>query len=82
MMPLRLLGGQLSFAFPDAAVARFAHIRAGKADPARDQSSTPPQLPKVPTFAEAGDFPGLGNLQLLQGVVAPAGNARGDRAGA
>jgi len=67
MMP-SLLGGQLSFAFPDAAVA-LAHIRAGKLVPLAIDHA--PQLPKVPTFAEAG-FPGL-EIYSSFSVVAPAG---------
>jgi len=68
MMP-SLLGGQLSFAFPDAAVA-LAHIRAGKLVPLAIIDHAP-QLPKVPTFAEAG-FPGL-EIYSSFSVVAPAG---------
>ena len=68
MMP-SLLGGQLSFAFPDAAVA-LAHIRAGKLIPLAIIEHAP-QLPKVPTFAEAG-FPGL-EIYSSFSVVAPAG---------
>src|SRR5207245_9800246 len=68
MMP-SLLGGQLSFAFPDAAVA-LAHIRAGKLIPLAIIEHAP-QLPKVPTFAEAG-FPGL-EIYRTFSVAAPAG---------
>src|SRR3989440_3054550 len=68
MMP-SLLGGQLSFAFPDAAVA-LAHIRAGKLVPLAIIDHAP-QLPKGPTFAEAG-FPGL-EIYSSFSVVAPAG---------
>src|SRR5256885_6717752 len=68
MMP-SLLGGQLSFAFPDAAVA-LAHIRAGKLVPLAIIDH-PPQLPKVPTFAEAG-FPGL-EIYSSFSVAAPSG---------
>ncbi|HKB73197.1 MAG TPA: tripartite tricarboxylate transporter substrate binding protein [Burkholderiales bacterium] len=68
MMP-SLLGGQLSFAFPDAAVA-LAHIRAGKLIPLAIIEHAP-QLPKVPTFAEAG-FPGL-EIYSSFSVAAPAG---------
>jgi tripartite-type tricarboxylate transporter receptor subunit TctC len=68
MMP-SLLGGQLDFAFPDAAVA-LAHIRAGKLIPLAIIEHAP-QLPKVPTFAEAG-FPGL-EIYSSFSVVAPAG---------
>ena len=68
MMP-SLLGGQLSFAFPDAAVA-LAHIRAGRLIPLAIIEHAP-QLPKVPTFAEAG-FPGL-EIYSSFSVVAPAG---------
>jgi len=68
MMP-SLLGGQLSFAFPDAAVA-LAHIRAGKLIPLAIIEHAP-QLPDVPTFAEAG-FPGL-DIYSSFSVVAPAG---------
>jgi tripartite-type tricarboxylate transporter receptor subunit TctC len=68
MMP-SLLGGQLSFAFPDAAVA-LAHIRAGKLIPLAIIEHAP-QLAKVPTFAEAG-FPGL-EIYSSFSVVAPAG---------
>src|SRR5437660_702195 len=68
MMP-SLLGGQLSFAFPDAAVA-LAHIRAGKLIPLAIIEHAP-QLPKVPTFAEAG-FPGL-EIYSSFSVVAPSG---------
>src|SRR5256885_6635231 len=68
MMP-SLLGGQLSFAFPDAAVA-LAHIKAGKLVPLAIIDHAP-QLPKVPTFAEAG-FPGL-EIYSSFSVVAPAG---------
>src|SRR5260370_42695819 len=68
MMP-SLLGGQRSFALPDAAVA-LAHIRAGKLIPLAIIEHAP-QLPKVPTFAEAG-FPGL-EIYSSFSVVAPAG---------
>ncbi|HMH17053.1 MAG TPA: tripartite tricarboxylate transporter substrate binding protein [Burkholderiales bacterium] len=68
MMP-SLLGGQLSFAFPDAAVA-LPHIRAGKLIPLAIIEHAP-QLPNVPTFAEAG-FPGL-DIYSSFSVVAPAG---------
>jgi tripartite-type tricarboxylate transporter receptor subunit TctC len=68
MMP-SLLGGQLSFAFPDAAVA-LAHIRAGKLIPLAIIEHAP-QLPKVPTFAEAG-FPGL-EIYSSFSVAAPSG---------
>src|SRR6266699_997225 len=70
MMP-SLLGGQLSFAFPDAAVA-LAHIRAGKLI-ALAIIERAPQLPKVPTFAEAG-FPGL-EIYSSFSVAAPSGTA-------
>src|SRR5258708_1039996 len=72
MMP-SLLGGQLSFAFPDAAVA-LAHIRAGKLIPLAIIEHAP-QLPKVPTFAGAG-FPGL-DIYSSFSVVAPAGTPAG-----
>ncbi len=72
MMP-SLLGGQLSFAFPDAAVA-LAHIRAGKLIPLAIIEHAP-QLPKVPTFAEAG-FPGL-EIYSSFSVAAPAGTPAG-----
>ncbi len=68
MMP-SLLGGQLNFAFPDAAVA-LAHIRAGKLIPLAIIEHAP-QLPKVPTFAEAG-FPGL-EIYSSFSVAAPSG---------
>src|SRR5437899_10100507 len=68
MMP-SLLGGQLDFAFPDAAVA-LPHIRAGKLIPLAIIEHAP-QLPKVPTFAEAG-FPGL-EIYSSFSVVAPSG---------
>lgn len=68
MMP-SLLGGQLSFAFPDAAVA-LPHIKAGKLIPLAIIEHAP-QLPNVPTFAEAG-FPGL-DIYSSFSVVAPAG---------
>ena len=68
MMP-SLLGGQLSFAFPDAAVA-LAHIRAGRLIPLAIIEHAP-QLPKVPTFAEAG-FPGL-EIYSSFSVAAPSG---------
>ncbi|TMG74515.1 MAG: tripartite tricarboxylate transporter substrate binding protein [Betaproteobacteria bacterium] len=67
MMP-SLLGGQLDFAFPDAAVA-LPHIRAGKLIPLAIIERTS-FLPKVPTFAEAG-FPGL-EIYSSFSVVAPA----------
>src|SRR5256885_3475155 len=69
MMP-SLLGGQLSFAFPDAAVA-LAHIRAGKLIPLAIIEHAP-QLPQVPTFAEAG-FPGL-EISSSFSVVWPPGS--------
>src|SRR5260221_8138492 len=68
MMP-SLLGGQLSFAFPDAAVA-LAHIRAGKLIPLAIIEHAP-HLPQVPTFAEPG-FPGL-EIYSSFSVVAPSG---------
>jgi tripartite-type tricarboxylate transporter receptor subunit TctC len=68
MMP-SLLGGQLNFAFPDAAVA-LPHIRAGKLIPLAIIERTN-LLPKVPTLAEAG-FPGL-EIYSSFSVVAPAG---------
>src|SRR5258706_583665 len=71
MMP-SLLGGQLSFAFPDAAVA-LAHIRAGKLIPLAIIEHAP-QLPKVPTFAEAG-FPGL-EIYSSFSVAAPSWPSR------
>jgi tripartite-type tricarboxylate transporter receptor subunit TctC len=70
MMP-SLLGGQLSFAFPDAAVA-LPHIRAGKLIPLAIIEHAP-QLPGVPTFAEAG-FPGL-EIYSSFSVVAPSGTS-------
>src|SRR5712691_3978286 len=70
MMP-SLLGGQLNFAFPDAAVA-LAHIKAGKLVPLAILEHAP-QLPKVPTFAEAG-FPGL-EIYSSFSVAAPSGTA-------
>jgi tripartite-type tricarboxylate transporter receptor subunit TctC len=68
MMP-SLIGGQLDFAFPDAAVA-LPHIRAGKLIPLAIIEHAP-QLPDVPTFAEAG-FPGL-EIYSSFSVAAPAG---------
>jgi tripartite-type tricarboxylate transporter receptor subunit TctC len=68
MLP-SLLGGQLSFGFPDAAVA-LPHIRAGKLIPLAIIEHAP-QLPDVPTFAEAG-FPGL-DIYSSFSVAAPAG---------
>src|SRR3989441_705099 len=68
MMP-SLLGGQLDFAFPDAAVA-LPHIRAGKLMPLAVIVRTN-ALPKVPTLAEAG-FPGL-EIYSSFSVVAPSG---------
>src|SRR5690349_3626962 len=64
-----LLGGQVSFAFPDAAIAT-PHIKAGKLRALAIIARTP-QLPGVPTFAEAG-FPGL-EIYSSFSVVAPAG---------
>jgi tripartite-type tricarboxylate transporter receptor subunit TctC len=68
MMPA-LLGGQLNFAFPDAAVA-LPHIKAGKLIPLAILERTS-LLPGVPTLAEAG-FPGL-EIYSSFSVVAPAG---------
>jgi len=68
MMPA-LLGGQLNFAFPDAAVA-LPHIKAGKLIPLAIIERTG-LLPGVPTLAEAG-FPGL-EIYSSFSVVAPAG---------
>ena len=70
MMP-SLLGGQLDFAFPDAAVA-LPHIRAGKLMPLAIIVRTD-ALPKVPTLAEAG-YPGL-EIYSSFSVVAPAGTS-------
>jgi tripartite-type tricarboxylate transporter receptor subunit TctC len=64
-----LLGGQVNFAFPDAAIA-IPHIRAGKLIPLAIIEHAP-QLPNVPTLAEAG-FPGL-DIYSSFSVVAPAG---------
>jgi tripartite-type tricarboxylate transporter receptor subunit TctC len=64
-----LLGGQVNFAFPDAAIA-IPHIRAGKLIPLAIIEHAP-QLPGVPTLAEAG-FPGL-EIYSSFSVVAPAG---------
>jgi len=64
-----LLGGQVSFAFPDAAIA-IPHIKSGKLR-ALAIIEHAPQLPDVPTFAEAG-FPGL-EIYSSFSVVAPAG---------
>jgi tripartite-type tricarboxylate transporter receptor subunit TctC len=64
-----LLGGQLSFAFPDAAIA-IPHIKSGRLR-ALAIIEHAPQLPGVPTFAEAG-FPGL-EIYSSFSVVAPAG---------
>nr|WP_145545546.1 tripartite tricarboxylate transporter substrate binding protein [Variovorax boronicumulans] len=66
-----LLGGQFQFAF--ATVPTLAeHIKAGRL---RALAVTPrqrvPQLPDVPTFAEAG-LPGVDTMPLF-GLVAPAG---------
>jgi len=66
-----LLGGQVSFAFPDAAIA-LPHIRAGKLVPLAIIERTS-LLPEVPTLAEAG-FPGL-EIYSSFSVVAPAGTA-------
>src|SRR6266853_6430700 len=67
MMP-SLLGGQLDFAFPEAAVA-LTHIRAGKLMPLAVIVRTN-ALPKVPTLAEAG-FPGL-EIYSSFSVAAPS----------
>src|SRR5947208_2139125 len=64
-----LLGGQVNFAFPDAAIA-IPHIKAGKLRALAIIARTP-QLPDVPTLAEAG-FPGL-EIYSSFSVVAPAG---------
>jgi tripartite-type tricarboxylate transporter receptor subunit TctC len=64
-----LLGGQVSFAFPDAAIA-LPHIRAGKLVPLAIIEHAK-LLPEVPTLAEAG-FPGL-EIYSSFSVVAPAG---------
>ena len=64
-----LLGGQVNFAFPDAAIA-IPHIRAGKLIPLAIIARTG-LLPEVPTLAEAG-FPGL-EIYSSFSVVAPAG---------
>ena len=66
-----LLGGQVSFAFPDAAIA-VPHIKAGRLRALAIIESAP-QLPGVPTFAEAG-FPGL-EIYSSFSVVAPAGTS-------
>jgi tripartite-type tricarboxylate transporter receptor subunit TctC len=63
-----LLGGQVKFAFPDAAVA-LPQIKAGKLVPLAIIERVP-QLPDVPTLAEAG-FPGL-EIYSSFSVVAPA----------
>jgi len=64
-----LLGGQVDFAFPDAAIA-IPHIKAGKLRALAIIERTR-QLPDVPTLAEAG-FPGL-EIYSSFSVVAPAG---------
>ena len=64
-----LLGGQVNFAFPDAAIA-IPHIKAGKLRALAIIERTHP-LPEVPTLAEAG-FPGL-EIYSSFSVVAPAG---------
>src|SRR5712692_4334365 len=64
-----LLGGQVNFAFPDAAIA-IPHIKAGKLIPLAIIARTG-LLPEVPTLAEAG-FPGL-EIYSSFSVVAPAG---------
>ena len=64
-----LLGGQVNFAFPDAAIA-IPHIKAGKLIPLAIIEHAP-QLPRVPTFAEAG-FPGL-EIYSSFSVAAPSG---------
>jgi len=64
-----LLGGQVSFAFPDAAIA-LPHIRAGRLVPLAIIERAK-LLPEVPTLAEAG-FPGL-EIYSSFSVVAPAG---------
>src|SRR6266567_1743223 len=64
-----LLGGQVNFAFPDAAIA-IPHIKAGKLIPLAIIARTG-LLPDVPTLAEAG-FPGL-EIYSSFSVVAPAG---------
>ena len=66
-----LLGGQVNFAFPDAAIA-IPHIKAGKLIPLAIIARTN-LLPKVPTFAEAG-FPGL-EIYSSFSVAAPSGTA-------
>src|SRR3989441_73441 len=64
-----LLGGQVDFAFPDAAIA-IPHIKVGKLRALAIIERTH-QLPDVPTLAEAG-FPGL-EIYSSFSVVAPAG---------
>ena len=64
-----LLGGQVNLAFPDAAIA-IPHVKAGKLRALAIIARTP-QLPDVPTLAEAG-FPGL-EIYSSFSVVAPAG---------
>ena len=64
-----LLGGQVDFAFPDAAIA-IPHIKAGKLRALAIIERTH-QLPDVPTLAEAG-FPGL-EIYSSFSVVAPGG---------
>ncbi len=66
-VPFKGIGNMMPF--PDAAVA-LAHIRAGKLIPLAIIEHAP-QLPKVPTFAEAG-FPGL-EIYSSFSVAAPSG---------
>jgi tripartite-type tricarboxylate transporter receptor subunit TctC len=66
-----LLGGQVQFAFATVP-SLLEFIKSGKLRAlAVTSSKRVPQLPNVPTFAEAG-FPGVDTSPLF-GVVAPAG---------
>jgi tripartite-type tricarboxylate transporter receptor subunit TctC len=67
-----LLGGRLDFMFLPVHVA-LPHIKAGKLVAlASGSDKRLPQLPNVPTLAEAGVASG-GNLDMWYGVLAPKG---------
>jgi tripartite-type tricarboxylate transporter receptor subunit TctC len=66
-----MLGGRIDYMFLPVHVA-LQHIQAGKLTPiATGSSRRLPQLPKVPTLAEAGV--NTGNLDMWYGVLAPKG---------
>jgi tripartite-type tricarboxylate transporter receptor subunit TctC len=66
-----MLGGRIDYMFLPVHVA-LQHIKAGKLTPiATGSSKRLPQLPEVPTLAEAGV--NTGNLDMWYGVLAPKG---------